>query len=204
MGRGRPRKTDPDTVLDTSMKVFWEHGFDGTSMNDLVTATGMAKPGLYATFGDKEALYTKALTRYVRDLGSPMLEDIKTSPDPIDVVVRRFLDSVATNVVDKNNPSGCFLANSVVECGGHSSSLEDIARGFDSERRAAFVDRFKAAKEKGELPEDTDAEALGEFFAGQALALSVMGRAGVDIATLSRFLDVAMQVLTTRKATPHS
>ena len=61
MSRGRPRKTDPDKALETAMKLFWKQGFEGTSMNDIAAATGMAKPGLYATFGDKEAVYAKAL-----------------------------------------------------------------------------------------------------------------------------------------------
>ena len=73
------------------MKVFWEKGFAGTSMNDLVAATGMAKPGLYAAFGDKQSLYAKALTRYFRDLGSPMHEDLVQSPDPIRVGEPRSL-----------------------------------------------------------------------------------------------------------------
>ena len=56
MVRGRPRKTDPESALDSAMMLFWKKGFEATSMSDLSEATGMAKPGLYATFGDKEAL----------------------------------------------------------------------------------------------------------------------------------------------------
>jgi AcrR family transcriptional regulator len=195
MTRGRPRKTDPDTALADSMKVFWEKGFQATSMSDLVAATGMAKPGLYATFGDKEALYSKALTHYFSELGAPLLDDLRRSSDPLPVVIRRFLETVAASVVDKSSPSGCFVVNSVVECAHHPSPLEDLARSFDAKRRAAFVERFRAAKKQGELPGDCDAKALAEFFASQALALAVMGRAGTNRRALNRIIDVAMQVI---------
>ena len=177
------------------MKVFWEKGFQATSMSDLVAATGMAKPGLYATFGDKEALYGKALNHYFSELGAPLLDDLRKSPDPLPVVVRRFLDAVAASAADTSNPGGCFVANSVVECAHRPAPLADLARAFDAKRRAAFMARFRAAKKAGELPAGCDAKALAEFFAGQALALAVMGRAGSSRRSLERFIDVAMQLI---------
>lgn len=177
------------------MKMFWEKGFDGTSMNDLAAATGVAKPGLYANFGDKEALYTKALTHYFDELGSPLLDDLARSPDPLVVVVRRFLDAIATSVVDKKSPGGCFVVNSVIECANRPAPIENLARAFDAKRSAAFLDRFRLAKKQGELPADADAKALAEFFAGQVLALAVMGRAGASRKSIDRVIDVAMTVI---------
>ena len=195
MGRGRPRKTDPEAALDTSMAMFWEKGFEGTSMNDLAVATGMAKPGLYANFGDKESLYKKALTRYVKELGGPLLDDLTLSTDPLDVVIRRYLETVAASNLDETCPGGCFFVNSVIDCAHGPASLEKLTREFEASRRAAFVERFRASKNKGELPDDADPEALGEFFAGQVLALAVMALAGADRESLDRFIDVAMTVL---------
>jgi AcrR family transcriptional regulator len=195
MARGRPRKTDPAAVLDTAMRVFWQKGFEATSMSDLVTATGMAKPGLYATFGDKEALFTQALTHYFNELGSPLLNDLSRSADPLHVVVRRSLDAVAASALDKAGPGGCFVVNSVVECAHGPGSLEELVRAFDRKRRSAFVDRFRAAQRRGELPGDVDAKAMGEFFAGQAVALAVMARTGANRKSLDRVIDVAMTVI---------
>ncbi len=192
MGRGRPRKTDPDIVLDTAMKVFWEKGYDGTSMSDLVTATGMAKPGLYACFGDKEALYKKALTNYINTLSSHLLEDLRHSKDPLKTVVRRFFDNVVQSMLDKNNPCGCFVVNSLIGCASQPPALEKLVRDFDTTRRNAFVLRFEQAQTAGELPADVNAKALGEFFSGQSLALGVLGRASTDKEAFADFIDVAM------------
>ncbi len=182
------------------MEMFWENGYEGTSMNDLAAVTGMAKPGLYATFGDKEAIYTKALSHYFQKLGAPLFDDMRQSDDPFRVVIRRHLANVAAASIDKSSPGGCFLVNSVVECASRPQSLDTLTRTFDTERRSAFIERFRAAKKQGELPPDCDDKALAEFFAGQSQALAVMGRAGADRKTLDRFIDVAMTVLPPERA----
>ncbi len=195
MNRGRPRKTDPDKALETAMKLFWKQGFEGTSMNDLAAATGMAKPGLYATFGDKEAVYAKALEHYFKEFGSPLIDELLKCPHALDTVIRHFLQAIATSASDKKSPGGCFLVNSVIECSDQSAALEDLGRSLNMNRREALLERFKAAKNHGELPADADPKALADFFAGQALALSVMGRGGSDRKSLERFIDVAMTAL---------
>jgi AcrR family transcriptional regulator len=197
MNRGRPRKTDPSTALVTAMKVFWEKGYEGTSMSDLVAATGMAKPGLYATFGDKEGIYTKALEHYFHELGSPLLDDIRQSPDAIDVVIRRFLQAIAASASDKTSPSGCFVVHSIIECASQPPALEALGRTFNEKRRETFLKRIRAAKREGALPETTNVKDLAEFYSGQVLALAVMARAGADRKSLNRFIDVAMNALPT-------
>lgn len=195
MKRGRPRKTDPDKVLEEAMKLFWEQGFDGTSMNDLSACTGMAKPGLYATFGDKEAVYSKALERYFEKYSMPLVDDLATSPDPLDTVIRRFLQTIADFVVDKSRPGGCFAINSVVDCANQSASLENPGRAIQERRRNAFVQRFRAAQATGELPKKANADALGEFFAGQVLALGVMASGGASLKAMNQLIEVAMTAL---------
>ncbi|MBC8240852.1 MAG: TetR/AcrR family transcriptional regulator [Alphaproteobacteria bacterium] len=195
MKRGRPRKTDPETALHAAMKVFWDRGYEGTSMSDLVDATGMAKPGLYANFGDKEALYAKALTYYYEELGAPGLVDLATSEEPINVVVRRFLENVARAARDKEYPGGCFVLSSVVECGHQLPALETLARSFNEKRRMVFIRRFRIAEKQGQLPAKANTKALAESFSGQSLALGVLGRGGASQQTLNDFIDVAMTVL---------
>jgi len=204
MGPGRPRKTDPEAVLEAAMKLFWERGYEGTSMNDLAATSGMAKPGLYATFGDKEALYAKALTHYFEAYGLPLLDDIVQSPDPLEVVTRRSLERVASAVIDENWPGGCLVVNSVIECAHQSPCINALGKHFSEMRYAAFAKRFRAAKAQGSLPANMDARALAEFFSGQTVALAVMGRSGASREQLDRFIDVAMTALPTAKRVQHT
>jgi AcrR family transcriptional regulator len=195
MGRGRPRKTDPDDALETAMRLFWERGFEATSMNDVAAATGMAKPGLYATFGDKEALYGRALTHYVETYGAPFLDELVNAPTPLADALRHHLMAIVDNLLNPETPGGCFLANCVVECSAHESTREALSRAYDETRRKAFVKRFRKARSAGELPAASDPTALGEFFAGQAVALGVLARGGADRKRLERFVDVAMTAI---------
>lgn len=77
-GRGRPRQYDPERALANAAQVFWKHGYAATSLDDLVAATGMSRPSLYAAFGDKRDLYLKTLERYQqrsRAIGQEIIAD---------------------------------------------------------------------------------------------------------------------------------
>src|SRR5437763_11962127 len=66
MPRGRPREFDTEKALDAALLLFWRHGYEGTSLTALTGAMGINVPSLYAAFGNKEALFRKALDRYLR------------------------------------------------------------------------------------------------------------------------------------------
>jgi TetR/AcrR family transcriptional repressor of nem operon len=70
----RTREFDTDAALARAMDVFWCHGFEGTSIQDVVEATGVQRGSLYAAFGNKEGLYLAVLDRYREDLARPMLD----------------------------------------------------------------------------------------------------------------------------------
>ena len=197
MTRGRPRKIDPETALKAAMKVFWEKGYDGTSMCDLVAATGMAKPGIYKYFGDKESLYGKALEHYFYDEGGPLLSDFKRAKGRLHDDVYEMLRMIADASFDNACPKGCFVVNSLVETADQGSHIEKITRKLEAERMEIFNNRFQVAQEKGDLPADCDAPALADFFAAQVSALAVKSRSGATREDLYRFIDVAMTALPT-------
>lgn len=163
-------------------------------MNDVACATGMAKPGLYTNFGDKEALYSKALARYFEQ-GEPKFDAVFNAALPLADFVRAYLETVSESLADKSTPYGCFLVNSLIECAGQPPALESLSRNFQKQRLANLVKRFREAHRNGELPADTDPKALAEFYAGQALTLGVLHRSGADKNALKRFIDVALTAL---------
>lgn len=195
MVRGRPRKTDPDCALASAMKVFWTKGFEGTSLTDLVEATGMAKPSLYATFGDKEAIYTKALNRYMEGVGDEILDALSRDDRPIQTVMRRYLVDVADRATDTSGPCGCFVVNSIVDAENlphQTRQLMDLAK----EKRAAILSKaFDVAKARGDLPPSTSSAALADYFWGQTLAIALMARSGEDRQTIGQFIDLALTIL---------
>src|ERR1700730_11981301 len=90
--RGRPRAYDPATAVARATETFWKAGYAGTSLDDLVAATGMNRPSLYAAFGDKRDLYLKTLTRYQqqsRAIGAQIIAD----DPPLRVFLKRFYEA---------------------------------------------------------------------------------------------------------------
>lgn len=200
MPRGRPQKSDPKKILHAAMNSFWHAGYNEISLNDLSKLTGMAKPGFYANFGDKQDLFIKTLEIYSESIAEPMLTSVLKSPAPISEVFRDLLIKIASTVTDADLPNGCFISVSFLD----SDQLPDKVRAFSQSlidrRLSVFRHRIEAAVKTGELDRGINIDALAQFFSGQALAVTGMARAGVDKETLFQLVDIAVSVLKKDKA----
>ena len=202
MARGRPRTNDPDKVLEVVMKTFWENGYEGTSLADLVAASGMAKPGLYANFGDKESLYIKALDRYAAKISNPMLERFSQPDQPLSEALSGFLKTIALNAVSEETAPGCMIALSISVLSRLPEAVQASALVHNAARTLAFQDRFTRAKHANDLDLDASIEDLVLFFSAQALAVSALARAGQDPETIQRVIALSLNALP-KGATPH-
>ncbi|NQV99687.1 MAG: TetR/AcrR family transcriptional regulator [Rhodospirillales bacterium] len=192
MGRGRPRKIKPEQALEAAVTLFWEKGFEATTLNDLVNATGMAKPGLYAAFGDKGSLYTKALTHYHTAKAEPVLAALESDTAPLKPRIKAYLETIAAGMADEATPQACFLVNSVMECRGELSPLREASMALNARRVAALKTGFDGARARNEIPADADAAALAEFYSAQTAALAVMGRTNNDRQAMQKMIEMAM------------
>src|SRR5260370_23346247 len=106
---GRPRAFDIDKALDRALRMFWEKGYEGTSLADLTEAMGINRPSLYAAFGNKEALFRKALDRYTSGPAAYVSEalDKPTARG----VVERLLGGAADLLTNPRNPRGCLMVH---------------------------------------------------------------------------------------------
>ena len=185
--RGRPREFDPDAALASALRVFWKHGYEGASMAELTEAMGIAKPSLYACFGNKEALFKKALDLYERE----KLCYIKSSldaPTAREIADRILRGAVKTHCGD-SDPQGCMGVISSIACTTEAESIrqEVLARRASSE--AAVVDRFEQAKADGDLPENVNAKALAQCLFTILQGLSVKAQVGARREELDAIVD---------------
>ena len=107
--RGRPRNFDETEALDAALRTFWAKGFDGTTIDDLVEATGVGRPSLYATFGDKDALFFRCLEHYAVTIGARTLAAFLEAEGVVDAV-RAFLRQSVLNATGTATPPGCIMA----------------------------------------------------------------------------------------------
>lgn len=193
--RGRPRTFDIDFALDRAVLVFWKHGFQDASMQDLTEAMGLSKPSLYAAFGDKEALYLKTLERYVALLTARHAAALNDEADGR-TAVEAFLRSMARMLVDPALPGGCFIINGTADCGGSTlpASVELALRAALQGSENMLQERVRRAQCDGDLPAESAPEALAAMFSSLIAGLAVLAKSGVAEAKLHTVIDTAMQV----------
>ncbi|MCX7290974.1 TetR/AcrR family transcriptional regulator [Janthinobacterium sp.] len=141
---GRPRTFDADEALDCAMKVFWEKGYEGSSLPELTKAMGMNRPSLYAVFGNKEQLFHKALERY-SDTRMRFFDAALEQP-----TARQVVEALLTQYVDAqtmpDGPHGCMGVNAALACSDDALPIRDelFARRLRGEIK--LRDRLRRAK----------------------------------------------------------
>lgn len=187
---GRHREFDIDEVLDAAVRVFWRKGYEGTTYADLVEATGVERPALYSAFGNKEALFLKALARYDERYLDYMPEALALR------TAREVASRILHQAIDLNTRypehTGCLGINGGLAV---SDDAEPVRRALVDYRLAGqdrLRERFEQAKADGDLPNTADPLALAAFITTVTQGIAVQAKAGLDRATLELVADEAL------------
>jgi AcrR family transcriptional regulator len=188
---GRPRAFDIDEALDRALTVFWRKGYEGASLPDLTKAMGINRPSLYSAFGNKEALFRKAIDRYVEGPACQLREALKGPTAR--AVVERLLRGGIDLVTDPENPHGCFMVQGALACG---DTVDPIRREMVKRRaagEAALRERLERALAEGDLPPDSVPADLARYVAILYHGLAVQAAGGATREELSRVVEVVMR-----------
>ncbi len=189
--RGRPRLLDRNTGLDIAARLFWERGYEGTSVADLTHAMGITPPSLYATFGSKEELFRLALDYHITQQGERRAA-ILQARIPAREALAAYLYDIAEGDTQPDKPRGCIVSTAVLQ---HSEENASVARTAAAWREAAMQvlkERFDRAVKDGELPEQTDTNTLARFYGTIIQGMSAQACDGACTATLKAVVDVAL------------
>jgi len=175
---GRPRAYDPETALRLAMMTFWKGGYAGTSLDDIAAATGMNRPSLKAAFGDKHALYLKALRSYW-DAKFVAMRGALSMGTLEEALLRAYDTALSVYFSGDNGPLGCFvLGTALTEALDDAEVRAIIDAGF-RKLDVGFEARFRLALETGELKPDADTDALAVLACGTMQTLAIRARAGM-------------------------
>ena len=151
---GRPRKFDMDEALNAAVEVFWRLGYDGASLDDLTKAMGMKRPSLYAAFGNKEALYLKALEHYGAGVGSLGMQAFLGEPIIAQAVAALLSASLDAQAREGELALGCLLGTCAPTAIEASPATRDFLQQVSEQSHAVVVERFEAERAKGTLAPD--------------------------------------------------
>jgi AcrR family transcriptional regulator len=187
---GRPRTFDEDAALEKAMKVFWEKGYEGSSLPDLTEAMGMNRPSLYAVFGNKENLFRKAVERYQAS-HEPLFTASLAEPTAL-AVVAHLLRGTADAQTESDAPHGCMVVNGALACGEEAQPIRHSLIERRAEKELKLRDRFEQAKRDGDLRSDACAIQLARYVMTISNGMAVQA---VDGATRAQLHEVVDQVL---------
>jgi AcrR family transcriptional regulator len=192
MPQGRPREFNTDEALDAALLLFWRHGFEGTSLAALTEAMGINVPSLYAAFGNKEALFKKALDRYLQRPASYLPRALE-EPTARGAAERLFRGAIEM-AMNPRHPDGCLLVHGALVSGpGAESVRQELARRRAG-AEARVRERFEWAIQSGDLARNVDAAKLARFIVTVIWGMSVQAAGGATRRQLEEVAAEAMRV----------
>jgi len=190
---GRPRGFDENAALDAAMRVFWEKSYEGATLSDLTSAMGINRSSMYAAFGDKAALFRRAMERYregpmryIRDaLEKPVLRD----------AVRDLLHGAVLFLSQPGHPRGCLSVQAALACGVDAEPIQQAMVEWRKAGEEALRKRFVKARRAGELPRDISPADLARFIATVMAGLAVQAVNGASCDEMKRTADLVLKAI---------
>jgi TetR/AcrR family transcriptional regulator, transcriptional repressor for nem operon len=192
----RPREFDRDLALKRAVNVFWEHGYEATSTDDLLRAMGIGRQSMYDAFGDKHRLYLEALQLYETETGSELFGRVTRASSPFVALCDYVLSVAEGSPHDRSR--GCFYVNATTELAQSDPDVGAMVRASGARCVAAFEEILKEAKRRGEVDPSVDERVAANFLLNTIRGLRVSAKAGVPPDDLRGIASLAISSLKPR------
>lgn len=192
----RHKEFDPENCLDRVMHLFWEKGYQDTSMADLVQRSDVQRYGLYETFGDKQELFQRALDWYLSTVISQRLATLESKDsEPSLTEIKIFFEQFIDYLDHPSSSLGCLICNTAVEGTVHDQIVISRVQQYLERLRRAFARALKSAQRNGELAESTDIVQITEFLTGSVLGVSTYARSPASREDVKRYVSGILAML---------
>lgn len=189
----RTKSFDPDQALDRAMRAFWARGYEATSVEDLVAATGINRASLYGTFGDKHALFLKALERY-GEIGLLAGLDLADTDRPVPDILRELFDRLIARCMDGRG-AGCLVTNTVCAFGTRDTAISESARRALARMENALDLLVRRGQARGEIAAEDPPRAIARFLLNAMQGMQVLAKVNPDARALSQVADRTLRTL---------
>ena len=190
---GRPISFDKGAALEAAMLLFWERGFEGTSMAELTKAMGRSPSSIYAAFGDKYALFSLAVKRYTESRAQYATKALEETT--LEKVVRALFDNTVAFLTTPGHPPTCMTLAGAVGCSVDASPARDIMIEIRKQNEVAMSERFLQARKSGDLSKDVNIDDYTRYLSSILAGLSIQAANGSTKAELKRTAKMALRHL---------
>lgn len=192
---GRNKEFDTALVLHRAIEVFGEYGYEGTSLQELLSHLGIARQSLYDTYGTKRDLFLSAVKTYLEGKNAAVMERLE-APGSVKEAIREIFHEGVNVLKDPERAKACFIINSAIEQIPHDPELARYFEGQSKQLEDAFYQALLRAKDQGELTgEDNDISALARYLNQSRLSLTFVAKVTADMGRLQDHVDVSLSVL---------
>jgi len=184
---------EPQRVLEKAMHAFWEHGYEGISIEDLVQSTGIGRGSLYGTFADKHSLYLAALDQYVAAVKA-QTNTLLDQEGTLHEVLQRLFQTQVDILLSDPARRGCFLMNACLEMAPHDPEVNMVVQSALQEFQEGLYRLLIKAQVAGELSWRHDPRQLAHFLVATFVSLRVLARGQQDRRVLEDVVKTAVAV----------
>ncbi|WP_248928418.1 TetR/AcrR family transcriptional regulator [Paenibacillus hamazuiensis] len=188
----RSKEFEENAVLEKAMKLFWEQGYEKTSMNDLVEHMGIHRRSLYDTFTDKHTLFLKAMDRFEDRITARLTAGVRQS-ETASQALRFVFDFIIHG--EEDAPPGCMFVNSAVELGIRDADVDAKAMKAFTRTEQMLAEIVSWGQQTGEFTKRYEAKELAEYLQNTLTGLRVMVRTSAPKEKLRRIAELSMHTL---------
>ncbi|WP_342321064.1 TetR/AcrR family transcriptional regulator [Kosakonia sp. BYX6] len=192
--RGRPKVFDREAALDKAMTLFWQHGYEATSLSDLVEATGAKAPTLYAEFTNKEGLFRAVLDRYIARFANKHEALLHCEDKPIKDALFDYFSAVAKCFTSTETPAGCFMINTSATLAASSQAIAKTIKSRHAQQEETLHRFLSQRQQGGEIPAGVDIAALSQFLGCILQGMSISAREGASFDKLLQITHTTLRL----------
>lgn len=190
----RSKQFDVDEVLLRAVQLFWDQGYENTSMQDLVEAMGIHKRSLYDTFGDKHTLFMKVLDRY-EGMSDSRMDRMDSEPVPGSAKEQIRAVFEQGGIPEAGRPRGCLMVNTAVELALHDPEAAAKVNDYFAGTEMQFYRMILSGQQTGEFSSSLDAARMAEYLSSSLAGLRVLVKTTGDMEKLGNIIEMTLAVL---------